>query len=131
MISRDIEATLTSTLELYPVIFLTGPRQSGKSTLLKNRLPDYTYVTLEDPDVRGFALNDPRGFLHTYGDRAIIDEAQRVPELFSYIQTRVDEVNRPGMFVLSGSQNFLLMQAISQSLAVRVGILKLLPFSFK
>jgi predicted AAA+ superfamily ATPase len=130
LINRDMENELARTIALYPVVFLTGPRQSGKSTLLRNRLPDYSYVTLEDPDVRGFALNDPRGFLKTYGNKAIIDEAQRVPQLFSYIQTRVDADNLPGMFVLSGSQNFLMMQSIGQSLAGRVGILKLLPFSF-
>lgn len=113
----------------YPVTTLTGPRQSGKSTLLKNTFPDYDYVSLEDLDTRLFAQNDPRGFLATYPERVIIDEAQRVPDLFSYIQTHVDKSDETGIFILAGSNNFLLMEAISQSLAGRTAVLKLLPFS--
>ena len=114
----------------FPVVFLTGPRQSGKSTLLKTLFQKkYEYVSLEEKDTRDFALGDPRGFLNSFKERVIIDEAQRAPDLFSYIQTRVDEMEIPGMYILSGSQNFLMMRNISQSLAGRVGILSLLPFS--
>ncbi len=113
----------------FPIVTLTGPRQSGKSTLLKSALPDYNYVSMEDPDSRLLAINDPRGFLKTYPDKTIIDEVQRVPDLFSYLQTHVDNENREGMYYLAGSQDFLLMPSISQSLAGRTAILKLLPFS--
>ncbi len=116
---------------IFPIVTLTGPRQSGKSTLLKSILPDYHYVSMEDPDNRLIANEDPRGFLKTYPDKTIIDEVQRVPELFSYLQTHVDAENREGMYYLAGSQNFLLMQSISQSLAGRTAILKLLPFSHR
>jgi predicted AAA+ superfamily ATPase len=115
----------------YPVTTLTGPRQSGKSTLVKATFPDYEYVSLEDLDTRLFAQNDPRGFLSTYPVKTIIDEAQRVPDLFSYIQTHVDAKDEAGMYILAGSNNFLLMEAISQSLAGRTAILKLLPFSHR
>jgi predicted AAA+ superfamily ATPase len=130
-IERAITEKLLSLAASFPIIFLTGPRQSGKSTLLKRAFPRYAYVNLEELDVRRFAEEDPRGFLHTYGDRVVIDEAQRVPELFSYIQTRVDEKDAAGMYILSGSQNFLLLRNISQSLAGRVGILTLLPMSLE
>lgn len=110
---------------------LTGPRQSGKTTLLKNLFSDYTYVSLENPDNREFARTDPNGFLHQFPKYVIIDEAQRVPELFSYIQTKVDDSRLMGQYILSGSQNFHLMQNITQSLAGRVAILKLFPFDFK
>lgn len=131
MIERTIRSKLISLSKQYPVITLTGPRQSGKSTLLKNTFQDYQYVSLEDPDLRAFAQNDPRGFLKTYSNRSIFDEIQRVPSLFSYLQTHVDEVNDSGMYLLAGSQNFLLMQSITQSLAGRAAILKLLPFSHR
>ena len=114
---------------LYPIVLLSGPRQSGKSTLLREKFAEYQYVSLEDLDNRAFALEDPRGFLDTYPDKTVIDEAQYVPNLFSYLQTHVDLANREGMYILSGSQNFQLMQQISQSLAGRVAILELLPFS--
>ncbi len=106
----------------FPIVTLTGPRQSGKSTLLKSVLTDYDYVSMEDPDNRLFVTEDPRGFIRTYPDKTIIDEVQRVPELFSYLQTHVDAENREGMYYLAGSQNFLLMQSISQSLAGRTAI---------
>jgi len=113
----------------FPIVTLTGPRQSGKSTLLKSTLAGYKYVSMEDPDSRLLAIDDPRGFLRTYSDKTIIDEVQRVPDLFSYLQTHVDNENREGMYYLAGSQNFLLMQSISQSLAGRTAILTLLPLS--
>jgi len=127
----DITEKLLSMGRKFPIVTLTGPRQSGKSTLLKAVLKDYNYVSMEDPDNRLFVTEDPRGFIKTYPDKTIIDEVQRAPELFSYLQTHVDNENREGMYYLAGSQNFLLMQSISQSLAGRTSILKLLPFSHK
>ena len=129
MIERTITAKLRRMMELYPIVLLTGPRQSGKSTLLHHVLPEYQYVSLEDLDARAYATDDPRGFLASHPDKTIIDEAQLVPTLFSYLQTHVDAAQKEGMYVLSGSQNFLLMQQITQSLAGRVAILELLPFS--
>ncbi len=129
MINRELQSKIKEMAKKYPVVTLTGPRQSGKSTLLKNTFPDYNYVTVEDPDIRLFASEDPRGFLATYPDKTIIDEIQRVPELFSYIQGHVDKENKEGMYLLAGSHNFLLMQHVGQSLAGRTAILRLLPFS--
>lgn len=114
----------------FPVVSLTGPRQSGKSTLAKHAFPGYSYVTLEDPQARRAALEDPVSFIRNRDERLIIDEAQYAPELFSMIQVASDERGNPGQYVLTGSQNFLMMQSIGQSLAGRVGILKLMPFSF-
>lgn len=129
MIARTIQQKIENLASKFPVITLTGPRQSGKSTLLRHAFPDYQYVSLENIDVRTFATEDPHGFLKTYPRHVIIDEAQRVPTLFSYIQTYVDEVDEPGLYILSGSHNFLLMETVNQSLAGRTAILKLLPFS--
>ena len=129
MIERVLKTRLLELAKKYPIVTVTGPRQSGKSTLLKNSFPDYKYVSLEDPDMRLFATDDPRGFLATYSDKTIIDEVQRVPTLFSYIQTYTDRENREGMYLLAGSHNFLLMESVNQSLAGRTAILKLLPFS--
>jgi len=129
MIDRVLKTKLLELVKKYPIVTVTGPRQSGKSTLLKNSFPDYKYVSLEDPDMRLFAADDPRGFLATYSDKTIIDEVQRVPTLFSYIQTYTDKENREGMYLLAGSHNFLLMESINQSLAGRTAVLKLLPFS--
>jgi predicted AAA+ superfamily ATPase len=112
------------------VISLTGPRQSGKTTLVRAVFPDAHYISLEDPGMRRFALEDARGFLRQFGsDQVILDEAQRAPELFSYIQGIVDEQDIPGQFILTGSQNFLLLETISQSLSGRCAIHYLLPFS--
>jgi predicted AAA+ superfamily ATPase len=130
MYKRKIADALLERLRYYPVVSVTGPRQSGKSTLLKSVLKDYQYVTLEDKDYRENAISDPRGFLENYEKNLIIDEAQYAPDLFSFIQTTVDNTNKVGQYVLSGSQNFLLSKNISQSLSGRVGILKLLPFSY-
>ena len=115
----------------FPVLSITGPRQSGKTTLCKTVFEDYTYVSLENPDIRQFAHTDPKGFLTQYNKYVIFDEVQNVPELFSYIQSIVDESEINGQFILSGSQNFLLSQQISQSLAGRTYIFHLLPLSLE
>jgi uncharacterized protein len=130
MIQRSIYSAIERISKAYPVIALTGPRQSGKTTLLKNLFSDYQYISLENPDERAFALGDPNGFLDKYDNRVIFDEVQRVPELFSYIQTKVDNSGLMGQYILSGSQNFLMMKSITQSLAGRVALFKLLPFDF-
>lgn len=129
MVERTLKTKLLDLAAKYPVITLTGPRQSGKSTLLKHTFPDYDYVSLENIDMRAFAQNDPRGFLASYPNHVIIDEVQRVPQLLSYIQTHVDDKGEIGMYMLAGSQNFLLMDSVNQSLAGRTAILRLLPFS--
>ncbi len=129
MIARDLTEKLHLLATKFPVVSLTGPRQSGKSTLLKFCFSSYQYVSLEDIDIRQMAINDPRGFLMNFGSKTIIDEVQYAPALFSYLQTKVDAENDVGMYILSGSQNFLLMQQITQSLAGRTAILKLAPFS--
>jgi uncharacterized protein len=130
MIERNIASKLLEFTKKFPIVSLTGPRQSGKTTLLRHILPDYRYVSLENPDNRNFAIDDPNGFLKTYNEFVIFDEVQRVPELFSYIQTKVDEDKIMGQYILSGSQNFLLLSQISQTLAGRVAVLKLLPLSY-
>lgn len=129
MIPRKLEAQLKQAAAQYPVVTLTGPRQSGKTTLIRAVFDDYDYVSLEDPEYRTFADEDPRAFLEQFGNRAVLDEVQRTPDLFSYIQTLVDSTDRPGQFILSGSQNFLLARTIGQTLAGRCAILHLLPFS--
>lgn len=129
LIKREIEKRLIQSALKYPIVALTGPRQSGKTTLVKNIFNKYQYVSLEDLDNRIFAEKDPRGFLQTYDRPSIIDEVQKVPDLFSYLQTTVDKKGKPGQYILTGSQNFLLHQGISQSLAGRVAIHKLLPLS--
>lgn len=129
MIERDLKYKVLELSTKYPIVTLTGPRQSGKSTLLRNSFPDYRYVSLEDIDMREFAKSDPRGFLKTFPDKTIVDEAQRVPSLFSYLQTHVDAVGKEGMYLLAGSHNFLLMESVNQSLAGRTAVLRLLPFS--
>ncbi len=126
MVTRLLHSKLIDIYTKFPVTLVTGPRQSGKTTLIKQLDIDLPYVTLEDPDIKLFALTDPRGFLDNYPKGAIIDEAQNAPLLFSYIQGIVDDTD--AKYILSGSQNFLLLDQISQSLAGRVGILKLLPF---
>jgi predicted AAA+ superfamily ATPase len=129
MIKRNLEPILRSAAAKYPVVSLTGPRQAGKTTLVRMAFPDYAYASLEDPDLRSFALEDPRGFLDQFSGRVILDEAQRVPDLFSYIQTIVDKDDASGKYILTGSQNFLLHQRVSQSLAGRCAVLHLMPFS--
>ena len=131
MIERELKDKMLAMLGKYPIVTLTGPRQSGKSTMLRSALDGYQYVSLEDPDMRMMAEQDPRGFLATYPDKTIIDEAQRVPALFSYLQTYTDKVGHEGMYALAGSHNFLLMESVNQSLAGRTAVLRLLPFSHK
>ena len=126
-IVREAELTLKKLAEGFPVVAVTGPRQAGKTTLVRNLFGDRPYVSLEDPDNREFARVDPRGFLSRYADGAVFDEAQRVPELFSWLQGAVDGDGRMGRFVLTGSQHFGLMENLTQSLAGRVGTLQLLP----
>lgn len=129
MIARTLAAKLREVVTQFPVVTLTGPRQSGKTTLVRSLFPDRPYISLEAPDHRAFARSDPRGFLAQFHDAVILDEAQQAPDLFSYIQGLVDERPTPGRFLLTGSQNFLLMEGISQSLAGRTAVLHLLPFS--
>ncbi len=131
MIPRLMQPKLKELAGKFPVVTVTGPRQSGKSTLAKMAFPDYRYVSLEDPDQRDFATNDPRGFLSTYDKEVIIDEAQRVPALFNYLQGQVDSADETGQYILTGSQNFLLMKGITQSLAGRAAFLSLYPLSQK
>ena len=129
IIERSIKSKLLQLLKSFPVVTLTGCRQCGKSTLLKHLLPDYTYISLEDLDLRQIAKEDPRHFISIYSQKVIIDEIQQVPELLSYLQTHIDSVNESGMYVLTGSHNLLLIQSISQSLAGRTALLSLAPFS--
>jgi len=129
MIKRDLSLNLKLLAGQYPVVTVTGPRQSGKTTLVKMTFPHYDYISLEEPDHRAFALEDPRGFLAQFPDNVILDEIQRAPDLFSYIQTIVDTKDISGQFILTGPQNFLLLQKVSQSLAGRCAALHLLPFS--
>lgn len=130
IIHRRIRQHIEELARYFPIVSLTGPRQAGKTTILREMFPAYQYVTLEDPDIREQAEGDPRSFLKKYNRQVIFDEAQRVPALFSYLQTMVDEDKVPGRFILSGSQNFLLRQNITQSLAGRVGIARLFPLDF-
>lgn len=129
MISRTAEQTIRSLLQGFPIVTITGPRQSGKTTLAKAIFCDKPYVSLEDPDVRLAAMDDPRSFLERFPDGAVLDEVQRCPEILSYLQTRVDADGRMGLFILTGSQQFGLMSGISQSLAGRTAFVELLPFS--
>lgn len=129
MIARDVEEAFRGLLRGFPVVTLTGPRQSGKTTLARAIFAGRPYISLEDPDVRRMALEDPRAFLAGLPDGAVLDEAQRTPELLSYLQARVDADGRMGLFLLTGSQQFGLMSGITQSLAGRSAFIELLPFS--
>lgn len=131
MIPRTLSPVLISLAGQYPVVTVTGPRQSGKTTLCRAAFPSKPYVNLESPDMREFARDDPRGFLANYPNGAILDEIQRVPQLVSYLQPLVDERKTPGLFILTGSQQFEVMTTINQSLAGRTALLKLLPLSME
>ena len=128
---RSSTGLLTRSLRDYPVVVVTGPRQAGKSTLLRQALPDWQMLSLEDLDMREFASSDPRAFLQRYPAPVIIDEAQRVPGLLSYIQTAVDTSTRMGLYVLSGSQQFSLLAGVTQSLAGRASLIELHPLRLK
>lgn len=128
-IQRTIQPNIEQALEKYPVVAVIGPRQSGKTTLCKQIKPDYNYVNLEDISLREFAQNDPKGFLETYQKGVIIDEIQYVPDLFSYLQVYTDQRQKNGEYIITGSQHFLMSERIAQSLAGRVALFSLLPFS--
>lgn len=130
LIPRHLAKAMKRLARQYPVLTLTGPRQSGKTTLCRMVFPKKDYVSLEKPSHRSFAESDPVGFLAAYADGAVIDEVQRAPDLLSYIQGIVDERQRPGQFILTGSSQFPMMESVTQSLAGRTAILKLLPFSY-
>lgn len=129
MIDRDLAPKLRAAAKQAPAVTLTGPRQSGKSTLCRMVFPKHAYANLEAPDIRAFAASDPRGFLSQFDKGAIIDEVQRVPELTSYLQGRIDDDPRPGRWILTGSQSLTMMESVSQSLAGRTTVLHLLPLA--
>ena len=129
MLKRSLESELKKSFKQYPIVTLIGPRQSGKSTLARNSFPKLPYVNLEDPEIRRFVREDPKAFLNDYADGAILDEIQNTPELLSFIQVFVDEKNKNSLFVLTGSHQLSLHEAISQSLAGRTALLTLLPLS--
>ena len=129
MIERTLREKLLYLSTKFPFVLLTGPRQSGKSTLVRHTFRDYSYISLEESDNRSYAEEDPRGFISEYPDKTIIDEVQRVPKLLSYLQTHSDLAGKNGMYILTGSQNFQLLSSVDQSLAGRVAVMTLLPFS--
>ncbi len=131
VVNRHIYKAVKALSDKYPIIALTGPRQSGKSTFLRTLFPNYRYLNFEDPFLRSYFDKDPRGFFKEYDKYCIFDEAQRVPDLFSYLQGIVDNDKIMAQFILSGSQNFLLLKNIKQSLAGRVALFKLFPFDFR
>lgn len=131
MIERLLQPRVLELATRYPVLTLTGPRQSGKTTLCRMAFPELPYVSLENPSHRELAQEDPVAFFARYGDGAVIDEVQRVPEVFSYLQGLVDEDPRPGRFVLTGSQNLALVDSLTQSLAGRTTLTELLPLSLE
>src|SRR6185295_13714331 len=127
MITRDLQPYLSDVATRYPTVTLTGPRQSGKTTLCRQVFSNKAYVSLEPPDQREFAFSDPRSFLRRFPEGAVIDEVQRAPSLLSYIQESVDENATPGRFILTGSQNLGLLASITQTLAGRTMLFNLLP----
>lgn len=129
MIPRLLQSELLTQLREFPIVTVLGPRQAGKTTLVKNSLPGFEYVSLEDPEIRAIAAEDPKGFLSRRQDRVIFDEIQRAPELLGYLQGIVDERREVGRFVLTGSHQLRLREAVAQSLAGRTSILHLLPLS--
>lgn len=131
MIGRAAQTVLCSVAREYPVVVVTGPRQSGKTTLCRATFPEHAYLSLEDPDVRDLALDDPRTLLGQYAGGALFDEVQRAPDLLSYLQGMVDDDPRPGRFILTGSQQLGLRAGVTQSLAGRAAQVELLPFSLR
>jgi len=131
MIYREISNKIIEYTKQYPVVTITGPRQSGKTTLCRMLFQDKPYISLESIEERSFAQNDPKGFLARFPQGAVLDEIQRVPDLLSYLQVLVDESGQPGQFIITGSQNFELLNTVSQSLAGRTALAKLLPFSLE
>lgn len=129
LIQRKVGSVFKRLIQDYPVITLTGPRQSGKTTLCRMTYPEMAYVNLEDPEIREYAFTDPKGFLAQFPDSVILDEIQRVPELISYIQVIVDTPGFSGNYILTGSQNFSVSNTVNQSLAGRTALLTLLPLS--
>lgn len=129
MIKRDLSNLVLSAAHQFPAVTVTGPRQSGKSTLCRDLFPELPHVNLEAPDIRAFAADDPRGFLAQFPNGAILDEIQRVPTLPSYLQGLIDNDPTPGRWILTGSQNLALLDSISQSLAGRTAVLHLLPLA--
>ena len=131
MISRQMTQKLATLATQFPVVGILGPRQSGKTTLAKNTFEKHTYVSLENPDVKALAISDPRRFFKAYQNDhgLIIDEIQEVPTLLSYMQGIVDEEYRPGAFIITGSQNILLLEKVTQTLAGRIALLTLLPLT--
>ncbi len=130
MIDRDLAPKLAAAAQKWPAVTLTGPRQSGKSTLCRAVFPSHAYVSLEDPDSRSFANEDPRAFLGQFPEGAIVDEVQRVPDILSYLQGIIDANPEPGRWTLTGSQNLSLLATVSQSLAGRAAIYHLLPLAY-
>ncbi len=130
MIPRHIKSKILKYSQEYPILALVGPRQSGKTTLVKNLFPKYKYISLENLDYRTRASKDPRGFLSDFGPYLILDEVQRVPELFAYLQELVDTNQDPAQYILTGSSQFLLIEKITQSLAGRIVTFKLYPLTF-
>ena len=131
MIQRIAKKKLTELATSFKAVAVTGARQTGKTTLVREVFKKKPYVSLENPDTRRFAIEDPRGFLQNYSEGAILDEVQRVPELFSYLQEVLDGSKEKGKFILTGSNNFLLQENVGQTLAGRIATLNLLPFSIK
>ncbi len=131
MLPRDAEKIISTQLQGFPIVTITGPRQSGKTTLAQAVFAEKPYFSLEDPDIRRFATDDPRAFLDQMPDGGILDEVQRAPEILSYLQSQVDNDGRMGLFLLTGSQHFGLMSNITQSLAGRTAFIELLPFSIR
>jgi len=131
VLQRTAESTLLRLAKGFPVICITGPRQSGKTTIARKVFPDFPYVSLEDPDLARVAREDPRGLLDSYHDGLILDEAQTVPEIFAYLKTAVDHDPRPGRFIVTGSHQFNLLAGVTESLAGRAAFLTLYPFSVR
>jgi len=129
MIPRHASNTLKRLEKGFPVLCVTGPRQSGKTTLVRETFPDKPYLSLEDPDIARLAKEDPRGLLESYRDGLILDEAQTVPEIFAYLKTAVDANPKPGNYIVTGSQQFGLLSGVTESLAGRAAFLSLLPFA--